>query len=195
MFKVLCDSWIIIFNSISLLCIFASLYPCPLQSTAKKIQHAKYLRVSFFDVKLTSFSTNENVEGATKEFTEVHQPSGKNVWKIQKLYYGRKKRSSAKSNWDLTKTVLVKPFHSQTNKKITNYAALGQQCDFNCNKRKETRQETIKWKHHKTINLQVNTLTHYSPVLFFYALWKHQKTLGFLIFLGGIEKQHRTVMG
>ena len=51
-------------------------------------------------------------------------------------------------------------------------------------------------------------LTHFSPVLLFYTPWKHQKTfsfsippenirkpLGFLMFSGGIEKQHRAVMG
>ena len=31
-------------------------------------------------------------------------------------------------------------------------------------------------------------LTHYSPVLLFYTPWKHQKTLGFLMFSGGMEK-------
>ena len=35
-------------------------------------------------------------------------------------------------------------------------------------------------------------LTHYSPVLLFYTPWK---PLGFLMFSGGIEKQHRAVMG
>ena len=43
-------------------------------------------------------------------------------------------------------------------------------------------------------------LTHYSPVLLFYiyplkTLENIRKLLGFLMFLGGIEKQHRAVMG
>ena len=40
------------------------------------------------------------------------------------------------------------------------------------------------------------SLTHYSPVLVFYTPWKHQKNLKVsLMFSGGIEKQHRAVMG
>ena len=41
----------------------------------------------------------------------------------------------------------------------------------------------------------ISTLTQYSPVLLSYTHWKHQKTLGFLMFSGRIEKQHRAVMG
>ena len=41
----------------------------------------------------------------------------------------------------------------------------------------------------------ISTLTHYSPVLLSYTHWKHKKTLGFLMFSGRIEKQHRAVMG
>ena len=41
----------------------------------------------------------------------------------------------------------------------------------------------------------ISTLIHYSPVLLSYTHWKHQKTLGFLMFSGRIEKQHRAVMG
>ena len=37
-------------------------------------------------------------------------------------------------------------------------------------------------------------LTHYSPVLLIYTAWKHQKTLSFFIFSGGIDKRHRTLM-
>ena len=38
-------------------------------------------------------------------------------------------------------------------------------------------------------------LTHYSPVLLIYTSWKHQKKpLSFLMFSGGIDKQHRTLM-
>ena len=40
-----------------------------------------------------------------------------------------------------------------------------------------------------------NILTDYSPVLFFYTPENIRKTLGFLMFSGGIEKQHRAVMG
>ena len=42
------------------------------------------------------------------------------------------------------------------------------------------------------------TLIHYSLVLLFYTPRKQRKPKGFLIFLrggGGIEKQHRIVMG
>ena len=38
-------------------------------------------------------------------------------------------------------------------------------------------------------------ITHYNPVLPIYNSSKHQKPKGFLMFLGGIDKQHRTVMG
>ena len=38
-------------------------------------------------------------------------------------------------------------------------------------------------------------LAHYCPVLLIYTPWKHQKPKGFLMFLGGIDKQHWTVMG
>ena len=41
----------------------------------------------------------------------------------------------------------------------------------------------------------ISTLTQYSPVLLSYTHWKHQKALGFLMFSGRIEKQHRAVMG
>ena len=37
-------------------------------------------------------------------------------------------------------------------------------------------------------------LTYYNPVLLLYSRWKHQKTLEFLIFSGGKEKQHRSVI-
>ena len=42
---------------------------------------------------------------------------------------------------------------------------------------------------------EINILTHYYPVLPFYAPCKHQKTIGFLIFSGGIKRQHRVVIG
>ena len=38
-------------------------------------------------------------------------------------------------------------------------------------------------------------LIYFMARLSFYILWKHQKTRGFLMFLGGIEKEHRHVMG
>ena len=38
----------------------------------------------------------------------------------------------------------------------------------------------------KINNVTVDTLTHLIPLVPFYTLWKHQKTLGFL-FSGGIE--------
>ena len=38
-------------------------------------------------------------------------------------------------------------------------------------------------------------LIHYIPVLLFYTPRKYQKTLGFLMFSGGIHKRHRAVMG
>ena len=39
------------------------------------------------------------------------------------------------------------------------------------------------------------TLTRNSPMLPLYTPWKHQKTFRFLMFSGGIEKQHQAVMG
>ena len=51
------------------------------------------------------------------------------------------------------------------------------------------------------IKLQIFQLSPYSPLLLFYAPWKRlpseniRKPLGLLMFSGGIEKQHRTVMG
>ena len=38
-------------------------------------------------------------------------------------------------------------------------------------------------------------LTHYSPVLLIYTSEKVRKPLGFLMFSGGIDKQHQAVMG
>ena len=32
------------------------------------------------------------------------------------------------------------------------------------------------------------SLTHFMPLVFFYTSWKHQKNIGFLMFLGGIER-------
>ena len=32
-------------------------------------------------------------------------------------------------------------------------------------------------------------LTHFMPMIYFYTPWKHQKTIGFLMFSGGIERQ------
>ena len=51
------------------------------------------------------------------------------------------------------------------------------------------------------IKLQIFQLSYYSPLFLFYTPWKHlpseniRKPLGLLMFSGGIEKQHRTVMG
>ena len=36
----------------------------------------------------------------------------------------------------------------------------------------------------------VSLLTHFMPLVSLYTPWKHQKTSGFLIFLGGIERDH-----
>ena len=36
----------------------------------------------------------------------------------------------------------------------------------------------------------VSLLTHFMPLVSLYTPWKHQKTSGFLIFLGGIEREH-----
>ena len=33
-------------------------------------------------------------------------------------------------------------------------------------------------------------LTHFSQTFHFYTPWKRQKTIGFLMFLGGIEVEH-----
>ena len=41
----------------------------------------------------------------------------------------------------------------------------------------------------------MDSLTHYSPVLLFYTLENIRKPKRFLLFSGGIEKQHRAVMG
>ena len=38
-------------------------------------------------------------------------------------------------------------------------------------------------------------LTHFMPVISFYTPWKHQKTSGFLMFLGGIERDQLHEMG
>ena len=38
-------------------------------------------------------------------------------------------------------------------------------------------------------------LTHFMPLAFFYTPWKHQKTSGFLIFSGGIERDQWHELG
>ena len=43
--------------------------------------------------------------------------------------------------------------------------------------------------------LILNTLTHFSPMPYFYSPRKRQKAIGFLTFSGGIEMRHWTKMG
>ena len=41
----------------------------------------------------------------------------------------------------------------------------------------------------------LNALTHFMPLVSFYTAWKHQKTSGFLMFSGGIERDQWHEMG
>ena len=43
--------------------------------------------------------------------------------------------------------------------------------------------------------LVVNVLAHLMLLVFFYNSWEHQKTFGFLMFLGGIERKQQYKMG
>ena len=57
-------------------------------------------------------------------------------------------------------------------------------------------QVNISWVVFKALHKKRNfPLTHYSPVCFSILPENIRKPLGFLIFSGGIEKQHRAVMG
>ena len=50
-------------------------------------------------------------------------------------------------------------------------------------------------KTEKDLHFSEQAVTHFMPLVSFYIPWKHQKTFGFLIFSGGIERGHWHEMG